>query len=666
MDADDDMDSAMLREALAASLREHNSNHSPRSDAKPRKNVVDLTRESETESEVEEIHPKSKPTVGSDTEDEAGEDEEELKRAIALSLQHSQPSPQVMEKQADPPQQAIETSKPQGILGLDRKQMEQERLARLAKRKAVSSDSPPGCSPAKVAKVDKPEGSQASKLDVPLSSQLLSPTPTKVSTPQICDRPTANDPSFKVQPSARPVPQWPLGAVKKTCISNRPREGDDITIEEVVQRGDVELAVLSSFLWDMEWVFHKFDMQSTRLYLIMHAKEESTRAQYRNETREMRSIRLCFPPMDGQVNCMHSKLMLLFRSDSLRLVVPSANLTPHDWGESNLMESTVFIMDLPQKTLESSGNDSKTAFYDDLVHFLKASDLHDNIIAKLDNFDFSKTARYAFVHTIGGSHPDKDAWSRTGYSGLGRAVSNLGLQARSPISVDYVASSVGSLTDEFVRAIYLACKGDDGLMDYDLRNTKSPSQAQSIARLNQEWQDRFRVYFPSDDTVQSAHLYPEETAGTICFQEKWWRGPKFPRHVMRDCESTRGVLMHNKLIFVTPSKPIAWDNDTECQGWAYVGSANFSESAWGRLVKDRTTGQPKLNCRNWECGVLVPVTRPRKQNQIGDATESDADKEGSATSQTSGLAADVFQTTVPVPMKLPPAQLDARRGPWFY
>lgn len=53
----------------------------------------------------------------------------------------------------------------------------------------------------------------------------------------------------------------------------------------------------------------------------------------------MPNIRLCFPPMGGQVNCMHSKLMMLFRSDSLRLVVPSANLTPHDWGESNLMES---------------------------------------------------------------------------------------------------------------------------------------------------------------------------------------------------------------------------------------------------------------------------------------------------------------------------------------
>lgn len=37
--------------------------------------------------------------------------------------------------------------------------------------------------------------------------------------------------------------------------------------------------------------------------------------------------------MEGQVNCMHSKLMLLFHPDYLRIAVPSANLVPYDWGE---------------------------------------------------------------------------------------------------------------------------------------------------------------------------------------------------------------------------------------------------------------------------------------------------------------------------------------------
>jgi hypothetical protein len=43
---------------------------------------------------------------------------------------------------------------------------------------------------------------------------------------------------------------------------------------------------------------------------------------------------------------------------------------------------------------------SKTPFYEELVYFLKASTVHENIVAKLSSFDFSETARFAFVHTM--------------------------------------------------------------------------------------------------------------------------------------------------------------------------------------------------------------------------------------------------------------------------
>lgn len=61
--------------------------------------------------------------------------------------------------------------------------------------------------------------------------------------------------------------------------------------------------------------------------------EVMQKRQYEAETADMKNLRLCFPPMDGQVNCMHSKLMLLFHPNYLRIVVPSANLVPSDWGE---------------------------------------------------------------------------------------------------------------------------------------------------------------------------------------------------------------------------------------------------------------------------------------------------------------------------------------------
>ena len=43
--------------------------------------------------------------------------------------------------------------------------------------------------------------------------------------------------------------------------------------------------------------------------------------------------------MEGQINCMHSKLQILSHPTHLRIVIPSANLVPYDWGETGVMEN---------------------------------------------------------------------------------------------------------------------------------------------------------------------------------------------------------------------------------------------------------------------------------------------------------------------------------------
>ncbi|KAJ5768877.1 hypothetical protein N7520_003436 [Penicillium odoratum] len=678
----DEEDDPMLKAAIEASLRD-DSNTAPLSEdhgnvaplsedhgnvglsspEPPSKDVVDLTYDSDDQSAVQEVFQKSNSMVGPDTDDEAEQDmhvddedqgmqddEEDLRRAIAMSLQDSQDAdfPSTGGESAGPTLSKSH-SPPRGLLGLDRKQMEQERLARMKKRKPEDSVSPPGQPRTKLHKA----GSESTKT---LSAHDSSTTSHEFS--------LHSSPST-VRPTARPAIQWPLGAVRKTHVANTDRGPDEITIEEVVQRSDLQLGVFSSFLWDMEWFFTKCDTWRTRFLLIMHAKEQELRDTMIADTKDMKNIRLCFPPMNGQITTMHSKLMLLFHTNYMRIAIPTANLTRTDWGEDRLMENTVFLIDLPKK--ESNGIEyPKTFFNEELLYFLKASTVHESVIAKLDDYDFTETARYAFVHTIGGSSgpgPD-DLWRRTGYCGLGRAVKHLGLGSLSPINVDYVASSIGSLNNEFIRTIYLACKGDDGLADYTMRYAKSgightdPEQ-QTMIQTSKEWQGRFHVYFPSDDTVHCAHDIPENTAGTVCFQSRWWQGGKFPREIMRDCISKKPVLMHNKLIYVWPAKPILLPNNRECKGWAYIGSANISESAWGRLVKDRQTNRPKLNCRNWECGVLVPVTTKAPQS-LQDAELRDSRP------QPRDLPAEIFENTIPVPMIIPAPSLDDQLKPWFF
>ncbi|KAJ5660842.1 uncharacterized protein N7484_000214 [Penicillium longicatenatum] len=631
MDFDEEQD-PMLKEAIEASLRDDSGNTGPFLPSQAPRNVVDLTYDSDDQSDVKEVFPKSNSVVESDSDEEAEQgmhdDEAELRRAIAMSLQDLQSE--------------VEPVEP-GLLGLNRKRMEQERLARIQKRKARESASPPGQPQAKLYKTE------------PISTGTPSVSHAKPSSPSS----SSKDSIARIRPTARLALQWPLGTVKKTHVANTIRGDNEITIEEVIQRGDLELGIFSSFLWDMEWFFTKCDTWRTRFLLIMHAKEQEMRDSMLEDTKDMKNIRLCFPPMDGQVNTMHSKLMILFHPEYVRIAVPTANLTMTDWGEDRLMENTVFLIDLPKN--EPGLSSPNTFFYEELTHFLKASTVNERILAKLAGYDFTETARYAFVHTIGGtSGPTNETWRRTGYCGLGRAVKQLGLRTSSPINVDYVASSIGSLNNEFLRAIYLACKGDDGLADYTLRYDKSKSHApnpdQLMMNSSEEWKDRLLVYFPSDDTVHGAHDSPEQTAGTVCFQSKWWRGPKFPKQVMRDCISKKAVLMHNKLLYVWPSEPIVLPNNRICKGWAYVGSANMSESAWGRLVKDRQTNKAKLNCRNWECGVLVPVETSVQQNA----------QDAKSQTQPKHLPTEIFEDTIPIPMMVPAPPLDERNKPWFF
>lgn len=494
--------------------------------------------------------------------------DEELRRAIALSLQDQVPVRQrnipsscetvdlLSEDDAhgaQPNQQsrssaAVETptvtpsTTTSSFLGLNRKVMEQERLAR--KRRA--SISPPPTR--KSIKLSSP-------LPPKVSTIVTHPTLTlnqQVSTPEQGESTVRTDGIKSTNANATAVgPTFLDGVVKKTWAFGYGRE-EDIKIEEVLQSTDLKLAVLSSFQWNVEWLLSKLK-RSTQLILVMQAKEDHIKRQYERETSTMPNLRLCFPPMEGQVNCMHSKLMLLSYPSHLRIVVPTANLVPYDWGETGVMENMVFLIDLPRLTGDQdSGRESMTLFGRDLIYFLEAMGLDQKVIESIYKFDFSRTQNLAFVHTIGGTHSgNHEPWRRTGYCGLGRAVAKLGLQTSEALSIDFVTSSIGSLNIGFLSALYLAAQGDDGLTEYEWRSSGTTNKAAHIQAIKEKTQkqvnESFHIYFPTRDTVASS-TGGTSCGGTICFQSRWYQSLTFPRGLLRDCRSRRqGLLMHNKV-----------------------------------------------------------------------------------------------------------------------
>ena len=591
------------------------------------------------------------------------DDDDDLKRAIAMSLEEAQGSTTrqaiVLDEDEDSskPSNLSVPSQGAGFLGLDRKNMEQERLNR--KRKAS-----------------------------PTTSSHLVQTTSRASEP-VKRQKSGGDPIFLD------------GVVRKTFALGYSRDADAITLEYILDRDDLQLAVLSSFQWDIPWLFAKLDISKTLITLVMQAKDEAKKEQYRRETSYLPKLRLCFPNMEGQINCMHSKLMLLSHPKYLRIVIPTANLVSYDWGETGTTENMCFIIDLPRLPDEQR-SDTLTFFGEEMLHFLRAQGLEKSIIHSLNKFDFSATKDLAFVHTIGGAHMGHDEpWRRTGYCGLGRAVQSLGLATQEKINVDFVTSSVGSLNTDFLSTIYQACQGTiGGKVANPVKNGNSGSKSKSksrpaptpaVAAVPSHTENHpviptaavieqyFRIYFPTRDTVRNSRA---GSAGTICFQSKWYHSPTFPKDIMRDCKSVRkGLLMHNKLMFVRPSTSSSSSSSSHQQQqpqddlsscWAYIGSANCSESAWGKLSTDRVSKLPKLNCRNWECGVLIPARSRKSQSRACGGGSSggkrDGDEDGnliSSSSSSSVSLGETFRGVVPVPMVWPGEEYGARK-PWFF
>ncbi|EGX91675.1 tyrosyl-DNA phosphodiesterase, putative [Cordyceps militaris CM01] len=495
--------------------------------------------------------------------DSDSDEDDDLRRAIQLSLQDqstmNDSAAGTCHETRNP--EPDNNSKFGGIL-LNRKEMEEARLSRVGKRRRNSNESSTG-EPA-----------------------------MKRPTPQPLERAASS--------------RYPQGIVRRTWTKGYPKSSDDITIEEIFQKETLQLALLSSFQWDEEWLLSKLNISKTRILL------------------------LAFAANDEQVTCQISRNLLSLQPNLIRGWTETNNerkrapeypvLLPTDaWPRIDALQAPapeipkmVFLIDLPR--LEREGGSEMTSFGENVTNFLTASGVDDAMSSP-------------------GGHTG-DTLRRVGYCGLGETVRGLGLATDTPVEVDLACASLGSINGDLINAIYNACQGDDGMQEYIARAGRKLKNKEM--RPAERLRDRFRIYFPTDQTVSKSK------GGR---QAKWWRSPSFPKELVRDCVNSRdGLLMHSKIIFVRRPAETWRVGEKSCTGWAYVGSANLSESAWGRVVKDRETGDAKMSCRNWECGVIVPV-----HGNPG-----------------TGGDFSMFSGVVPVPMKIPGHPYEKTDEPWFF
>ena len=211
--------------------------------------------------------------MASDSEDDDG-----IRKAIALSLQGEQGSNVETPIALDDdegllrPMNRPTAANSMGLLGLDRKQMEQERLSRKRKASTPIPYAPKSVQVSNFESAIRP-GSPRSLLRPPSHSQLtppLSQTRKDMESSQPLQWGSLG--SAKRHKSGD-EPVFLHGVVKKTWASSYPPGSDVITLEELLQKNDLQLALLSSFQWDIPWLLAKMNISETLITLFIQGKD---------------------------------------------------------------------------------------------------------------------------------------------------------------------------------------------------------------------------------------------------------------------------------------------------------------------------------------------------------------------------------------------------------
>ncbi|KZT19086.1 phospholipase D/nuclease [Neolentinus lepideus HHB14362 ss-1] len=411
--------------------------------------------------------------------------------------------------------------------------------------------------------------------------------------------------------------------------------------EIIGQKSEISFAIVSSYALMLPWIYEFFS-PSTPVILIAQPNESG------NES--LRNVLpnwvMTTPFLRNGRGCMHMKLMLLFyKTGRLRVVVSTANLVDFDWRD---IENTVWLQDIPLRSKPVSHDPKATDFPAAFERVLKAL----NVRAALDNmlktdhpnlpiksiqdirckWDFSQV-KVTLVASLAGKHEGWPSVILTGHMGLMRALRDLGMRAPKDkeVVLECQGSSVGTYSTQWMNEFHCSARGDSAEEWLDQSKTK---------RSKLPWPP-IKILFPSLQTVRQSVL-GENGGGTMFCRRNQWDGAKFPRELFHDSRSQRGgVLMHTKMIvatfrdrntpFTSKQRPLDVDSGSETEdsdvvevvpsdakkdyaGWAYVGSHNFTPSAWGTL--SGSAFNPILNITNYELGIVFPLRTAKDVDRV--------------------------------------------------
>ena len=158
------------------------------------------------------------------------------------------------------------------------------------------------------------------------------------------------------------------------------------------------------------------------------------------------------------------------------------------------------------------------------------------------------------------------------------------------LKISYLTSSLGPVSIHFLYEIITAF-----LPHLKKKNSLNLSDSEKQKILN-----CFSVIYPTEEYVRTSLNGYKKVP--LFFRMEYYDSIRFEKDILYKYEGRNkyngdnGVLSHCKILIATKNNKI--DDDTII----YLGSHNFTKSAWGKFVKNYS----KYSLNNYELGILYP------------------------------------------------------------
>ncbi|KIY69520.1 phospholipase D/nuclease [Cylindrobasidium torrendii FP15055 ss-10] len=452
--------------------------------------------------------------------------------------------------------------------------------------------------------------------------------------------------------SSKPTdPLFFEGELRPTAVSGgEPRLDGKPTfrLSEVLgNKSDISFAILSSYASDIAWMHGFFEHGTPVIFVDQPDQGKSFEIQMKYVLPGW--IRLT-PKLHGPYGCQHMKYMVLFyNTGRMRVVVSSANLIPIDWS---ILENVVWLQDLPPRASaiphDPKATDDFAAVLQRILKYMGVGDAlailrteHPKLPLESINdlrrrWDFSKVKAH-LIPSLAGKHEGWPTVIQTGHTRLMKAIMDMKLGSRpGDLSLEYQGSSIGLYSKSWLNEFYNSALGRSG---EDLLKNKARYRDKPVA-------GKISIVYPSRTTVRASKR-GEPGGGTMfCKRAYWAKLNEMGSNVgMFDSKSKAGpVLMHTKMILGLLKQEEEDEGEEEefevgkvdarakarlqekrsqkgknrekekPLGWAYIGSHNFTPSAWGTL--SGSAFNPALSIKNYELGIVFPINSEAELERI--------------------------------------------------